>query len=272
MEDIAKFGQLYLQRGKWKGKQLIPAQWVDAATARQTSNGSDPNNDFEQGYGYLFWMGRHGACFGAGWSGQYCILLPKQDAVIAITAGVQDIQAILNLLWDKLLPSLQSHRLRSDPIHRKQLETKLADLSLPTLRGTANSPILAKACRKFVFAANDQKLESISLINEPNGTGLTLVVQSRGVENRLTPGFGKWSKGRGSIFALVGASGKADQLLATSAAWVTDDTLVVRVCACETPFYLTFNLRFEGDHLIRNWQPNVGFDDVNQTQLIGHVE
>src|SRR5204862_3788144 len=41
-EDIAKFGQLYLQKGKWNGKQLVPEAWVAAATARQTSNGSNP--------------------------------------------------------------------------------------------------------------------------------------------------------------------------------------------------------------------------------------
>jgi len=123
-----------------------------------------------------------------------------------------------------------------------------------------------------VFPPNDQKLESISLVNNLSDTRLTLEIRSDGIEYRLTPGFGKWSKGRGSLFALVGASEKKDQLLATSAAWTTDDTLVVRVCACETPFYLTFNLRFEGDLLIRNWQQNVGFDNTKQTQMVGHVE
>ena len=48
-EDIAKFGQLYLQKGKWADKQLVPAAWVEAATARQTSNGSDPNSDWGKG-------------------------------------------------------------------------------------------------------------------------------------------------------------------------------------------------------------------------------
>ncbi len=45
-EDIARFGQLFLQKGKWQGKQLVPQAWVEAATARQTSNGSDPNSDW----------------------------------------------------------------------------------------------------------------------------------------------------------------------------------------------------------------------------------
>jgi CubicO group peptidase (beta-lactamase class C family) len=47
-EDIAKFGQLYLQQGKWERKQLVPAEWVAAATARQTSNGSNPKSDWDQ--------------------------------------------------------------------------------------------------------------------------------------------------------------------------------------------------------------------------------
>src|SRR5206468_573237 len=54
-EDIARFGQLYLQRGRWQGKQLVPEAWVAAATRLQTSNGSNPKSDWEQGYGYQFW-------------------------------------------------------------------------------------------------------------------------------------------------------------------------------------------------------------------------
>ena len=107
-EDIAKFGQLYLQKGKWDGRQLVPASWVEAATARQTSNGSNPKSDWDQGYGYQFWRCRHGAYRGDGAFGQYCIVLPEQDAVIAITAGVKDMQAVLNLVWDKLLPALKT--------------------------------------------------------------------------------------------------------------------------------------------------------------------
>lgn len=61
-EDIARFGQLYLKKGNWRGKQLIPASWVEAATARQVSNGSNPKSDWDQGYGFQFWRSRHGAC------------------------------------------------------------------------------------------------------------------------------------------------------------------------------------------------------------------
>jgi CubicO group peptidase (beta-lactamase class C family) len=69
-EDIARFGQLYLQKGKWNGRQLVPATWVESATSRQTSNGSSPKSDWEQGYGYQFWRCRHGAYRGDGAFGQ----------------------------------------------------------------------------------------------------------------------------------------------------------------------------------------------------------
>jgi CubicO group peptidase (beta-lactamase class C family) len=104
-EDIAKFGQLYLQKGKWEGKQLLPAAWVEQATSKQVSNGSDPSRDWDQGYGYQFWRCRHGAYRGDGKDGQFCVVLPEQNAVVAITANTRDMQAQLNIVWDKLLPA-----------------------------------------------------------------------------------------------------------------------------------------------------------------------
>ena len=107
-EDVAKFGLLYLQKGMWKGKQIVPAEWVAQATARQMSNGSDPTKDWDQGYGFQFWRCRHGAFRGDGAFGQFCLVMPEQDAVLAITADTGDMQAELNVVWDKLLPAMAS--------------------------------------------------------------------------------------------------------------------------------------------------------------------
>src|SRR5215208_3431464 len=89
-EEIARFGQLYLQKGMWKGRQLIPKAWVEEATALQTSNGSSPKSDWDQGYGYQFWRSRHNSYRGDGAFGQYCFVIPELDAVVAITSGVRD--------------------------------------------------------------------------------------------------------------------------------------------------------------------------------------
>jgi CubicO group peptidase (beta-lactamase class C family) len=127
-EDVARFGQLYLQKGRWRGKQLIPASWVGLATGRQTSNGSNPKSDWEQGYGFQFWRCRHGAYRGDGANGQFCIVLPEQDAVVAITADTNDMPGQLNLVWDKLLPGLRDRALPEDKAGQEKLKQALAGL------------------------------------------------------------------------------------------------------------------------------------------------
>ena len=233
-EDIARFGQLYLQKGKWQGKQLVPAAWVEAATARQTSNGSNPKSDWDQGYGYQFWRCRHGAYRGDGAFGQYCIVLPEQDAVIAITSGVKDMQAVLNLVWDKLLPAMKSSPLAADDEARKKLEHTLKGLSLRPQEGSG-SPAKVSG-KKYVFPANERKLEAITLESDGKDGAVTLVTRFDGVEQRIACGRGAWQKGR------VAWGSLPEQPAAASGAWTADDTFTAKLCFYETPFIVTVTL------------------------------
>ena len=133
--DIARFGQLCLQKGMWEGKQLVPEAWIEAATSRQTSTGSNPVIDGDQGYGYQFWRGRHGCYYGAGAFGQYCVVLPEQDTVIAITSGIGNMQSILDTVWGNLLPGMKSSPLPADESTRTKLDTKRG-LTLPPQNST----------------------------------------------------------------------------------------------------------------------------------------
>ncbi|MFM8263936.1 MAG: serine hydrolase domain-containing protein [Pirellula sp.] len=120
-EEIAKFGQLYLQKGLWQGKQLIPADWVDLATSKQVSNGNNPSSDWNQGYGFQFWRSRHNAFRGDGKDGQFCIVMPDQDAVVVMTANTANMQAQLSLVWDHLLGGFQGEALSEDPKNQEVL-------------------------------------------------------------------------------------------------------------------------------------------------------
>ena len=113
-ESIARFGQLYLQQGMWEGEQLLPAEWVEQATSRQTSNGSNPEGDWDQGYGYQFWRSRHGYR-GDGAGGQFAIVLPEHDAVVATTSGTAQMGEIMSIVWDRLVPALQDDPLDDNP-------------------------------------------------------------------------------------------------------------------------------------------------------------
>ncbi|MFN8530593.1 MAG: serine hydrolase [Anaerolineae bacterium] len=106
--DIAVFGQLYLQKGLWNGKRLVPEAWIAEASAFQSDNGPANESDWTQGYGYQFWRCRHNAYRGDGAFGQYCVIMPDQDAVLVITGGLDDMQMPLTALWDHLLPVMSA--------------------------------------------------------------------------------------------------------------------------------------------------------------------
>ncbi|WP_186445526.1 serine hydrolase domain-containing protein [Paenibacillus cremeus] len=106
-EDIAKFGLLYLRKGLWQGQRLISEAWIEAATVAHIPTPTENGIDKRQGYGYQFWRCQpNGVYCGRGMKGQFCIVLPEQDAVIAITSDENRMQLILDQVWEHLLPAL----------------------------------------------------------------------------------------------------------------------------------------------------------------------
>jgi CubicO group peptidase (beta-lactamase class C family) len=105
--DLAAFGQFLLQRGNWRGKQLVSASWIDEATRVQTpTTDTEDAKDWNAGYGYCFWNSRHGAFRGDGIQGQYMIVIRDKDAVVAINSETKRMRAILYAVWDHILPQL----------------------------------------------------------------------------------------------------------------------------------------------------------------------
>jgi len=261
-EDIARLGQLYLKRGEWNGRRILPAAWVDAATSRQASNGSNPASDWDQGYGYQFWRCRHGFYRGDGAFGQYCIVMPEQDAVIAITSGVRDMQAVLNLVWEQLLPGMKPAALGPDAPLQERLGKKLAGLTLPPQPGRPTSPVAREVSGKlFELPKNDDGIEAIGLETGPE---TTLVVRSGGRERRVPCGHGEWRRG-GTILG----NGGVEQKVAATGAWTADDTYTVKACLHETPFCSTLRLWFTGRALVLDQEMNVGFGPTARPQLVG---
>jgi CubicO group peptidase (beta-lactamase class C family) len=104
---IAKLGQLYLDDGMWQGSRLLPASWVEEATRFHVATNRPGEPDWDQGYGFQFWRSRHGYR-GDGAHGQYMVILPEADAVVAMTAQSPAMHGMLGGLWEHLLPALTS--------------------------------------------------------------------------------------------------------------------------------------------------------------------
>lgn len=272
-EDIARFGQLYLQKGMWQGKQLIPAAWVDEATTLQTSNGSNPKSDWDQGYCYQFWRSRHHAYRGDGAFGQYCVVMPDQDAVVAITGGVRDMQAVMNLIWGKLLPAMQADVLPDDDGARRALETKLGSLVIRLPAGQPTSPMATVVSGKwFTFPANDRGITALAL--DLTAQPPALLVRTAAGETRTPFASGSWSvPGPGFANGLDRfLSVPTNPLVAASGAWTSDNTFTVKLALCQTPFSSTLTLAFDGQRLVFDAQHNVAFGPTKLSQLVGQAD
>jgi CubicO group peptidase (beta-lactamase class C family) len=265
-EDIARFGQLYLQKGLWQGRQLVAAEWIEAATSRQIANGSNPRSDWDQGYGYQFWRCRHNAYRGDGAFGQYCIVLPDQDAVVAITSGVRDMQAVLNLVWDRLLPAMRGAALPDNPARHEALKERLAGLRLHPQPGARTSDRSSEWVGSlYEFQANDAMIESVRLERaDPNA--VEIVIRRDGKDQRIVSGHGEWRKGR------LAMASTPEQSVAVSGGWTEQNTYVARLCFYETPHHLTLTLRFDGQQLFLDSEYNVTFGPSRLPQLTGRAK
>lgn len=119
-EDMAKMGQLFLQKGVWNGKQLVNADWLKEMSSYQVPSSpsgtryemreemglTKDNNEWVQGYGYQMWMCRHNAFRADGYAGQYIIVFPERDAVLVLTTSSSLYQPYMDIIWEKLLPIL----------------------------------------------------------------------------------------------------------------------------------------------------------------------
>ncbi len=262
-EDIARFGQLYLQKGMWQGQQIIPALWVAEATRCQVPNDSNPNPDWHQGYGYQFWRCRYGAYRGDGAFGQFCIVMPDQDAVVAITSGVRNMQAVLDLVWKHLLPAMQEPSLPEDAA-AQALRRRLANLMLPPARGQHSSPMASVVSGKeYVFLRNDMRLKTLSF--DFGSDTCTCTFQQGRRKDPVVCGSGAWVRG------VTRLESPTPRPVAASGAWTADDTYQIKLCFYETPFRPTIVCRFAGDEVAFDFRPNVAFGPLERPILVGRT-
>jgi len=103
--SLARFGRFLLQRGQWNGRQLVSSAWIDNAGRPQT-NTRLRAPDCDIGYGFGFWPCRYGGYRADGKEGQFIVVLPRHDAVVAINSNEQKPYPILYAVWEEILPLL----------------------------------------------------------------------------------------------------------------------------------------------------------------------
>ncbi|QNE23165.1 beta-lactamase family protein [Kribbella qitaiheensis] len=187
-EAVAAFGELLLRGGRWGDRQLVPREWLELATSRHSETlplpGWSQNPDFLCGYGYQFWISRHGY-HGHGAFGQYCVVVPSHDLVVVVTAAIDQTDAVPGVFWDYLLPGLDNPGSAQDD---EILADRLRRLSFAPVPGSAAPERSVKA--KVDASAEDSALpDGTKVVVEPVDGGWLLRL---GSSIEVAIGHGDW--------------------------------------------------------------------------------
>ena len=270
-EDIAKLGQLYLQKGRWNGEPLLTESWVEEATSYQTSS-QENNGDWSQGYGYQFWRCTHGFYRGDGAFGQFCIVMPKLDAVVAVTGQSPDMQQSMNIIWDHLPGGMQGGVLPEDVAAWTELKKDLAGLGLPVAKGG-----MAKG---GAYSEMAMKMNGKSFTMKENELGVSEIhfgytdkggeVEVRAVSGTTSLKFG-WESWQLNDARGIYVLGMKDMFpmpsrIAGTGVWVDERTLQVNVRMVEGIFGDRITCVFDGDSVKVGFSNSVVETAKNKTE------
>ncbi|UCG79871.1 MAG: serine hydrolase [Desulfobacterales bacterium] len=126
--NMAKIGYLYLNKGQWNSRQIVPSAWVEASTSKHISA------TLQDGYGYQWWVADHGVYMALGYAGQFIFVLPEQNMVVVFTSNLEerDFYVPQRLLNDFIMPAAESSTpLPENPDGIALLESSIEALANP---------------------------------------------------------------------------------------------------------------------------------------------
>lgn len=275
--DMAKFGQLLLQKGQWNGKEIIPAAWIDEATTFKIDQNPDArqsqrdSSDWLQGYCYQFWRCRNNGFRADGAYGQFIIVLPDQDVVIAINSESPDMQDEINLVWKYLFPALKENALPENSEAAERLKQKLETLSLKVPSAGSGITHTNGKSVKYELEANGRNYESIGF--EFGDSVCTMTLQINGNEYRHNFGGNKWIEeetGRPGP-SLTGPVRITDSYKVAGAySWKDDKTIEMILRYIESPHHELIRCQFENENISLSFAPSLAFGG-NTTQMKGKL-
>ena len=252
-EDIAKLGLLYVQNGKWNGKQILSRDWVAVATAKQMESGHY-NNSWGYGYGYQFWLNPPGGYRADGAYGQYSMVFPAQDTVVAITSESVDKAVTMQLVWDKLFPELQNDKvLPGQPDQWNLLQQALGSLHYDPpemMTSSLQSPLISG--KMYVLDKNEFSTKAVSFQFISDKCIFTLVEEGK-PDIVVTCGMNHWiiegnlKPEAHSLFSLRRID--FDSKIAASCTWSDQHTLILTFRFIETTHGDSLTCFFDNDRI-----------------------
>lgn len=277
-EDIAKFGLLYLNKGVYDGTRILSESWIEEATTKKVENGTDPESDWTQGYGYQFWRCRFNAYRGDGAFGQFCIVLPEKDAVIVFTSGVPDLQQVLNVTYAHLLPALGEELVVPASVQEESkasetspaLAARLSSLSYPPPVYMSATP-LEKGLEELVVIPDTQADGFERVILKLKEHFLELVLEREGKAYKILAGRERWLEAYTELFMPMTPGITTDRVRTMgSFTWQSEDLLLVTLRLVDTPYTMKIRISLKEGRCTLNADYNLSFRGVHFFSFDGH--
>ena len=223
-----------------------------------------------QGYGYQFWHSRHGAYQASGVFGQCCIVMPEQDAVLAITSGIDvfEVQQLLDIVWETLLPAFELEQPAADAVIQDALAEKLSTLTLLPVSSPLTSPRLPPSTgRIYEVDANELNIKTIAIDFAQSMAIVTF--RTSNSETILDCGYGDWRHGWTDLFRGNWLPDTPTPVV-VSGGWASEDSFKMVIRLIESPFFYTLAFHFVGEEMLLEMQINVTMDVPKPLLLTAH--
>ena len=187
-ESLAKFGQLWLDKGKWNGKQLVPASWIEQMNTLHVKSNS---------YGYQIWHCAYpGAVRADGAFGQWVIVVPDKDMVVVITqcsTGSGRYQR--GLIWNHIVPQLSDTPLAVGNDY-KRLKQKQSTYQLAMPEGKAGNMATSSLLGKKVLLKKNIYGWTTIDFKQQDKAIVMKVTTKKGEVFEIPFGYKKWETGQ----------------------------------------------------------------------------
>ncbi len=259
-EDMAKYGQLLLQNGRYNGKQLVRPDYLKDATSMHIIQ-PPQSPDWNAGYGYQYFLNAREDSFRSdGAFGQLCVVVPKHNLVVVTTAGLYDMQKEMDIMFDKLICRL-NYNVAASLDGQDELDRLNNSLCIKMPDGNS----MPESCvnlsgKRLRVSKNPYGITHIKFDIKGNNIHISFYYGDE--EVKCSVGFGEWCQNqpeqKNSMTAIEEYNIREFKFCA--GAWNKNIFKFTIVYPC-TPFVDEFEFDIRDDFIIINLSRNVSFEE-----------
>jgi len=254
---------LYLNKGNWHGKQILPEEWVEEATSLKiqqnpniTQARRDSSNDAVQGYCWQFWRAKNNSYMANGAFGQFILIMPDKDAIVVFTAESSDMWGELGMVWEYLYPGIMDETLPEDKESVAELRKKSAVLAISPPPGNQNDEMSSRISGKTIILSDNQRqIQSMSMQFRDDLCLLNLKTDTASYD--LSFASGKWQPGETtmhgpSIFARAknNLNGLPPFMTVGAYTWNDDQSLELTLRYIDSMHTVRMIFHFDGEKVV----------------------